>query len=190
LMVQEDSKLLEEFLKGDEQAFESLVCKYKTVVYGTIHSIVGNIQDAEDVSQEVFLNIYKTLNSFRGQSSLSSWIYRIAVNKSIDNVRKKKNKAISLETELDNDEKLKLLDVLSSKEDSDLVVLEKTEFQKTVSKVMNSLPEKFRVILTLKELEGLSYDEISKIMNISVNKVKVWLFRARKKLKKDLALSD
>lgn len=185
--MEEDFELLAKFKKGDQQAFELLVRKYKTIVFNTIYSIMGNAQEADDIAQEVFLKVYTKADSFKGESSFSTWLYRITVNRCIDELRRRKNKIISYETEFNQEEKLKLKDVLASRENDITEKLRQKELQDIIQKAMNSLPEKYRIILTLKEIEGLSYKEISQIMKISLAKVKIWLFRARQKLKGKLA---
>lgn len=185
--MEEDFELLAKFKKGDQQAFELLVRKYKTTVYNTIYSIIGNAQEADDIAQEVFLKVYTKADSFKGESSFSTWLYRITVNRCVDELRRRKNKIISYETEFNQEEKLKLKDVLASRENDITEKLRQKELQDIIQKAMNSLPEKYRIILTLKEIEGLSYKEISQIMKISLAKVKIWLFRARQKLKGKLA---
>ena len=185
--MEEDFELLAKFKKGDQHAFELLVRKYKMIVYNTIYSIIGDAQEADDIAQEVFLKVYTKAGSFKGKSSFSTWLYRITVNRCVDELRKKNKKIISYETEFNEEEKLKLKDVLAGKEGDITEELRQKELQDIIQKAMNSLPEKYRIILTLKEMEGLSYIEISKIMKISLAKVKIWLFRARQKLKEKLA---
>ena len=185
--MEEDFELLARFKKGDQQAFELLVRKYKTTVFNTVYSIMGNTQEADDIAQEVFLKVYTKAGSFKGESSFSTWLYRITVNRCLDELRKRKIKIISYETEFSQDEKLRLKDVLASREEDITEDLRKKELQDVIQKAMNSLPEKDRIILTLKEIEGLSYNEISKAMEISLGKVKIWLFRARQKLKEKLS---
>jgi len=185
--MEEDFELLTKFKKGDQHAFELLVRKYKMTVFNTIYSIIGNAQEADDIAQEVFLKVYTKAGGFKGKSSFSTWLYRITVNRCVDELRKRNSKIISYETEFNEEEKLKLKDVLASKEKDSTQELRQKELQDIIQKAMNSLPEKYRVILTLKEIEGFSYNEISQIMKISLGKVKIWLFRARQKLKEKLA---
>ncbi len=184
--MDEDIELLESFKKGSQQAFERLVSKYKVMVFNTIYSIGGNINEADDIAQDVFIKVYCSAASFKYKSLFSTWLYRITVNKCIDELRKKKNKSISLESELNHEESLKLKDVLQSYHDNVEEEIARKEMQDIIHKVLNSLPEKYRLILTLKEIEKLSYKEIAQIMNISINKVKIWLFRSRGELKEKL----
>jgi len=182
-----DTDLLTEIKHGNEDAFRKLVEKYKPKVFNTIYSIMGDTQDMEDIAQNVFIQVYTSINSFKEESSISTWIYRITVNKCIDELRKRKIKFISYETELISEEKLKLEDIISSKEDDVVDKIDKKELGEIIQKILDSLPEKYRIILTLKEIDGLSYKEISEVMNISISKVKIWLFRARQQMKNRLS---
>ena len=87
--MEEDLELLGRFKKGDQHAFEFLVRKYKSTVFNTIYSIIGNTQEADDITQEVFLSVYTKAGSFKGESSFSTWLYRITVNKCVDELRKR-----------------------------------------------------------------------------------------------------
>ncbi len=184
--MDEDVELLESFKKGNYQAFERLVTKYKRKVFNTIYSIIGNVNEADDVAQEVFLKVYYSMSSFEYKSLFSTWLYRITVNKCLDELRKRKNKVISLENELSQDEVFRIKDILQDKQDNVVEKVIRNELQEIIWKVLNSLPKNYRLVLTLKEIDNLSYKEISQIMDISINRVKIWLFRARRKLKEKL----
>jgi len=182
----EDFELLDKIKKGDPQAFEEIVKKYKMNVFNTIYSVMGNIQDADDIMQDVFIKVYDTIGKFKGQSSFSTWLYRITVNKCIDEIRKRKNKFLSYESELNEEETFKLKNVISDEAIDVIDELRKKEIEEIVRKTIDLLPEKFRIVLTLREIDNLSYKEISDVMNVSVNRVKILLFRARQKLKEKL----
>jgi len=183
--MEEDSVLLARVREGDREAFGELVSKHKTAVFSAIYSIIGNTQETEDIAQEVFINAYTTAGSFKGKSSFSTWLYRITVNKCMDYLRKRKRKE-HYEVELDKEEGLKLKGLAMNSADSGYQNTERQELQEIIQKVLNSLPEKYRVILVLREIEELSYQEIARVMKVSVNKVKVLLFRARQKMKEKL----
>ncbi|MEW6040939.1 MAG: RNA polymerase sigma factor [Elusimicrobiota bacterium] len=160
--------------------FDDIVKNYKNRVFDTIYSIAGNSPEADDIAQEVFLKVYKNLHKFRADSSLPTWIYRITVNTCLDKLRKKNRENIFLETELNEMEKKHVKEaVIEDFPDPHLT--------ESVQKALNSLPDKYRIIITLKEIDGLSYKEISEVMKISIHKVKVWLFRARKQFKTKLS---
>jgi len=182
----EDFELLDKIKKGDLQAFEEIVKKYKMNVFNTIYSVMGNIQDADDIMQDVFIKVYNTIGKFKGQSSFSTWLYRITVNKCIDELRKRKNKFLSYESELSDEEIFKLKNVISDEAIDIIDELRKKEIEEILRKTIDLLPEKFRIVLTLREIDNLSYKEISDVMNVSVNRVKILLFRARQKLKEKL----
>lgn len=188
--MDEDSQLVESFKRGNQKSFEHLVRKYKTTVFNTVYSMLGNTAEAEDTTQEIFLKVYSSLGSFKSKSSFSTYLYRITVNKCLDKLKKRKNQPISLENELNEEEQLRLKDIFSSDEKNIEDEIDRKELQETIRKILNSLPEKYRLVLTLKEIEGLSYKEMARIMKISVNKVKVWLFRARAKLKTKLLATE
>ncbi len=181
-----DSELLYRIKKGDQKAFEELVKKHKINVFNIVYSIIGDTQELNDIMQEVFIKVYEKINAFKENSSFSTWLYRITVNKCIDELRKKKNRFLSYESELSEDEKLKLKNAISDSEENIIDNLRKKELQEIVRKTINTLPEKYCVAITLKEIDNLSYKEISEIMKISENRVKVLLFRARQKLKEKL----
>ena len=160
--------------------FNDIVKNYKNQVFDTIYSVIGGSSDVDDIAQNVFLKIYINIGKFRGDSSLSTWIYRITVNTCMDELRKRKRKTVSLETELnESDRKYIQNAVVENFPDPHL--------RDSLQKALNSLPEKYRVIITLKEIDGLKYNEISRVMKISMAKVKVWLFRAREHLQEELS---
>lgn len=181
--MDEDFKFIEAFKHGDQQAFTALVTKYSNKVFARIYSIMDDANEADDIAQEVFLHVFYSLNSFRGKSLFSTWLYRITVNECLQVLRKRKNKPFSIETALNENEHLKLQDILKSNEENAENKLLREERERLAMKLLKALPDRFRVVLTLRKMEGLSYREIAENMGISVNTVKVWLFRARMKLK-------
>jgi len=185
-MQDQDIELLESFKKGDIHAFEQLVVKYKDKISKTVYSIINNAQDVEDVVQDIFLIVYKSAHSFKGKSSFSTWLYRITVNRCFYELKKKRNHPLSIENNTDENNGLNILNVLRSKEENIEDRMIRNELRENIQKILDTLPEKYRVIFILKNIDGLSYKEISETMNISMDKVKVWLFRARQKLEDKL----
>lgn len=188
-MADQDFDLVKACQDNDEKAFEQLVTKYKMPVFKIIYSVIGQklgAQEADDIAQEVFIKVYSNIRSFKFKSSFSTWLYRVAYNECINRARNKKDKFISLDSAFNEDESLQLRNVLRDNspniENSALL----RELQELIRAAINSLPRKFAMALTLVELEDMSYTEAAQIMDISVNKLKVWLFRARAKLKKKL----
>ncbi len=178
--------LIQELQKGSRQAFTHLVETYQHMVYNTVLSFVQHAEDAEDVAQEVFIQAFEQISRFRGESKLSTWLYRIAVNKSIDAERKKKTKKrINLVKKwvgLESDEVVHLSDFHHPG-----VSLDRKEDAMLLFKALNQLSEKQKTVFLLIKAEGLSYEEISHIMNITVKAVESLMYRAKDNLKNILA---
>ena len=168
--------------KGDPQAFKQLVETWQNMVYNTVLSIVQDIQEAEDVSQEVFIQVYQSVKNFRGDAKLSTWIYRVAVTKALDADRKKKTKKRVAN--------LKSWIGLGEKEEDAAhfnhpgVQLDNKELAAILFKAMQKLPENQRIAFTLIKAEGLSYDETAEIMNVTVKAVEALMHRAKENLRK------
>lgn len=179
----DDRQLIERFLEGDQSSFERLVKKYQDRIYNTIYSLVGNQPDAWDISQEVFIKVYRSLPSFRRSSNFYTWLYRIAVNQVKDFFRKKKSeKLVSLER-LGKEEKESLLSIFASTQRTALQELEAKELQELIQTALNSLSIKYRTIITLREIEGLSYNEIAEALGCSRGTVESRLYRARQEMR-------
>ena len=177
--------LIERLKKGDEAAFKEIVESSQGLVYNTALGIVQNPEDAEDVAQEVFVQLYESIKSFKGESKLSTWLYRITVSKAMDHLRKKKRK-----------KRFAYVQSLFGANDELVhdppdfvhpgVSLDNKEKAKELFKAINELPSKQKVAFTLNRIEGLSYQEISEIMKLTVASVESLLHRARKNLRKNL----
>lgn len=171
--------------KGSEFAFRHLVESFQNKVFNTVLSIMQNTEEAEDISQEVFIEVYESIQQFRGEAKLSTWIYRIATTKALEAYRKKKAaKRFAFFTSLFG-------------EDSEVVhhppvfehpgiLLENKERGKVLFKAIDKLPDSQKVAFTLCNIEGLSYQEITEVMQISLSSVESLLFRARTSLRKIL----
>ena len=177
----EEAALVQRIQNGDADAFAVLMEEYQKKVYLLALRTVGNPQDAEDMTQEAFLRAYRSIHSFRGDSKLSVWLYRLTTNLCIDLLRSRGRKpAVSLTVE-DNDEDTQELDVTDERYDPE-EIFQRRELQRAVQRGLAALPEDYRVILVLRELEGLSYAEIGEVLGLEEGTVKSRLFRARKKL--------
>ena len=167
--------------RGDANAFEYLMAAYEKNVYNLALRMTGNPEDAEDMAQEAFLKAYSSLGSFRGDSKFSVWLYRIVSNVCLDFLRKqKKTQSFSLSMEDDDGEEaeLELPDLSSLPEEE----LEKKLTREAVRRGLAQLPEDARQILLLREIQGLSYEEIGETLGLEPGTVKSRIFRARKKL--------
>ncbi len=178
---EEESAVILQVQQGDANAFEALVTAYQKQVYSLALRTVGNPEDAADLSQEAFLRAYRSIGSFRGDSKFSVWLYRLTTNICIDFLRSKGRKpTVSLTMEND-DEETQELDVADDRFDPEENI-QRAELQRAVQRGLNSLPEEFRTILILRELEGMSYAEIGEILHLEEGTVKSRLFRARSRL--------
>jgi len=185
----EEKRIIDSVLAGNTEAFEILVLENQTQVYNLALRMVSNEQDAYDISQEAFIKAFRSLDSFRGDSKFSVWLYRLTSNLCLDFLRsKKRNNVVSLTAySPDEDEcaELEIPDERFSPENE----LEKKELKTAVNSALSKLPEDQREILLLRELHGLSYDEIAEELSLEPGTVKSRIFRARKRLCKIL-LSD
>jgi RNA polymerase sigma-70 factor (ECF subfamily) len=166
--------------------FTTVFDTHKKRVYNTVLSLLQNREEAEDVVQEVFVKVYETLPQFKGDSSLSTWIYRIAVNKSLDFLKAKKTKKrsgfiVSLFGGDKNDD-FRPLDVPDFVHPG--VIAENKELATTLFKAIDKLPDNQKVAFTLSKIDGLNYAEIAEVMQVSTPSVESLLFRAKQNLQK------
>lgn len=176
-----DEKIIESVLDGDVNAFEALVTKYEKTVYNLALRMTGNAEDAADMTQETFLKAYRSLKSFRGESKFSVWLYRICSNVCLDFLRSKSRKsADSLTVENDEGEETEL-DVPDDSFDPQRQ-LEISLTREAIQRGLDSLSHDQREILLLREINGLSYEEISEVLGIELSTVKTRIFRGRKRL--------
>jgi RNA polymerase sigma factor (sigma-70 family) len=167
---------------GEYSAFDGLVQRYQERIYATVYHMTSNHEDANDLTQETFIKAYKALGSFKGDSSFFTWVYRIAVNKTINFLKTRKNKIHLSLNDLD----------FNAEHDPDLVafVSDKTprrdiglsELQEKLNEAMQRLSDVHRLVVTLHDVQGLSHEEISKIMDCNTGTVRSRLFYARQQL--------
>jgi RNA polymerase sigma-70 factor (ECF subfamily) len=172
----EDYSLIDRFLSGNEEAFEKLVKKYQNFAVNIAYSLSGESRYAEDIAQEAFIKVYQNLAAFEKKAAFSTWLYRIVANTTYNYLRSKKS-YVSLDNVSEGIELKK----------SSLDELESKEKQQIINKAIRSLPFKYRTVLTLKDVEGLSYAEIAQVVGCRIGTVESRLFRARSMLKKILS---
>lgn len=178
---EEESRIVEQVQGGDVNAFEALVTAYEKNVYNLALRMTGNPEDAADMSQEVFIKAYNSLNSFRGESKFSVWLYRIVSNVCLDFLRRKSRRpAVSLSIEDDGGEETQL--ELPDESQSPELLLERSLTRDAVRRGLGVLPPEQRQILLLREIQGLSYEEIAHVLELEAGTVKSRIFRARKRL--------
>lgn len=175
-----EKKIIEKVLGGDANAFEELVLKYEKTVYNLALRMVGDRDDASDMTQEAFIKAYGSLSSFRGDSKFSVWIYRITTNVCLDFLRSKSRKQQVSLTVSDDDEDAQL-DIPDPKADPEQQLIKKISMQ-SVEEGLKTLPDKQRQILVMRELGGMSYAEIGAALSLEEGTVKSRIFRARKRL--------
>lgn len=184
---QDDYTLVNLALKGRVAAFETLVDKYHDRVYRLAFRLLGNVQDAEDVTQEVFTQVFLSLKSFKGKSSFYTWLFRITYNVSISQ-RRRRRPVISLQASQGADSAPELMVV--SQEGSPEENLTREENKAMLEKALEKLSMEHRACLVFKEMEGMSYEEIAHSLDIPVGTVRSRLFRARLDLRNILDQSE
>ena len=178
---EEELIIIKQVLGGDTAAFEELVLSYQDKMYSLSLRMTGNQEDAYDMTQEAFLKAYTNLANFRGDSKFSVWLYRLTSNVCIDFLRRRKRKPISSLTYINEDNEPQDLELPDERFVPDTIA-ERNELREAVAHGMDSLPEEYRQILVLREINGLSYNEIGEALNLEVGTVKSRIFRARKRL--------
>ncbi len=171
---------------GDVAAFETLIKGQERIVYNIAYRMINNNDDAYDLSQEIFIKIFRNLRHFNGQSSFSTWVYRIAVNACIDEIRKRKGKTnVSIDQELEGDDGSYKKEFVSKSSTPEEAILRK-EAQLEIRKALNALSEEHKVVIILREIHGMSYEEIASIVGMSLGTVKSRISRARSQFKQEI----
>lgn len=182
-----DLEIIAQLQAGNEQAFRSLVDQYQKMVLNTCFGVVQNHEDAEDIAQDVFVEVYKSVQNFRADAKLSTWLYRIAINRSINHLRdnKKHRWFRSFESEVEEKNR-QLMQLAGDAADKPGFNLENEQRAIILREAINSLPAQQKVAFSLSKYEELSYQEISEVMQTSVSSVESLIFRAKKNLQKKL----
>jgi RNA polymerase sigma-70 factor (ECF subfamily) len=182
-LVLDEQILIKKLKQGDEAAFKEIVGTWQNMVYNTAIGILQNAEDAEDVAQDVFVQVYESVKNFKAESKFSTWLYRITVSKALDHLRRKKRKK-------------RFAYIQSLFGVNNEVIIERPDFQHpgvtldnkeraaVLFKAIDQLPENQKIAFTLHKLEGLSYQEISEVMKTSVSSVESLMHRAKNNLKK------
>jgi len=174
-MTINDQVYIDKILNGDSNAFAVLVDRYKDLVYTLAIRMVKNKEEAEEVAQDTFIKAYKSLAKFKGESKFSTWIYKVAYNTSLDQLKKIKRQYNTVAIDAYTEHQVKTIDNALDK-------IEEQEKQQAIKACLDLLPGEDSFLLTLYYFEELSLDEISKVIGLKPNNVKVKLFRCRKKL--------
>lgn len=178
-----DNQLVERVLKNDTQAFTLLVLRYQHKVLGLIGRFVKDPYEAEDVAQESFLKAYRALSSFRGDSAFYTWLYRIAVNTAKNYLVSKGRRPPSTDVDVDDAQLVDDSSLLRELESPD-AAMEKEDLRKLIQQAIEELPEELRTAFSLREFSGLSYEDITQVMDCPVGTVRSRIFRARESIDK------
>ena len=180
--MQGDELLLRRACKGDVQAFVELLQSHESRIYAIALRMMGNREDAQDCAQEAMVRIYRAMGSFKGQSALATWIYRITMNTCLDELRRRKaRKVTSLDSLVDNG--WSPTDTGDTPEEHGLRV----EKQNALNQAIQSLPDDMRAAIILRDVKGYSYDEIASILDANVGTIKSRISRGREKLREILS---
>jgi len=184
-VILDESILINRLKKKDNAAFKEIVDTCQAMVYNAVLGIIQNAEDAEDVAQDVFVQLYQSIDNFKGQSKLSTWLYRIAISKALDHLRKKKRK-----------KRFGFIQSFFGKNDELIIdahdffhpgiILENKQNASILFKAIGSLPQNQGIAFIMNKIEGLSYQEISDIMKLSLSAVDSLLQRAKTNLRKYL----
>ncbi len=178
-------ELIEQLKLGDEAAFKKLVDDWQDMVYNTALSIMQNEDDADDITQEVFIQVYKSVNSFKGESKFSTWLYRITLSKALDAAKKKRRKKrFGFMQGLFGADEAEQVHAVEFNHPG--VQLEKKERAGELFNALKQIPDKQRIAFTLHKLEGQSYQAVAEIMNTTLFAVESLMSRAKKNLKTTL----
>jgi len=175
-----DQDLIRRARSGDEAAFHDVVVAYRKRILGTVFRLIGRQEDVEDVGQEVFLRLYYSLEQLRTPEVFEPWLYRLTVNAAYDYLRKQRRQPESRMADLSEEQVLVADAVAAGKKD--LEEREKTRVREVVGLLLDQVSEADRILLVLKEVEGLSLKELEKIYQVKENAMKVRLFRARQRV--------
>jgi RNA polymerase sigma-70 factor, ECF subfamily len=176
-----DARLLEACRRGDPYAFETLFRKYQTYVYNISLGMLCNSEDAADITQEAFLRLHRSLDSFRGDATFSTWLYRVAVNLCISELRRRGRSRFQFLEDIRHEEEEKGWSEETGPGPEEAIEL--AEERRVVQKVLSTLPADYRAIMVLRHFQQLAYEEIAEVLNLSLSQVKTRLFRARKMFK-------
>ena len=178
----DDLSLVKRAQQEDTVAYDELIRRYQERIYATVYHMTSNHEDANDLTQETFIKAYRALKSFKGDSSFYTWVYRIAVNKTINFLKQRKNRVHMSLNDMDfntehNPDLVALISDKTPRRDLNLA-----ELQEKLNAALQKLSEQHRMVVTLHDIQGLSHEEIGKIMDCNVGTVRSRLFYARQQM--------
>ena len=183
---QTDQQLVERVQKGDKRAFDLLVLKYQHKIAGLVSRYIQDTHEVMDVTQEAFIKAYRAIGRFRGDSAFYTWLYRIAINTAKNHLVSKGRRPPDADVDVADAEYYETASRLKEAATPEHELL-KEELEQTVNKAINQLPEDLKAAVTLREFDGLSYEEIAEVMQCPVGTVRSRIFRAREAIDKEIA---
>ena len=186
-MAQNDQILIDRLAGGDQTAFYDLVSRYKKKIYYLAYDITGDHHEAEDISQEVFMKVYRSLKTFRRDAKMRSWLHQITVNASIDSLRKKSVRQAKSTGELDHVSTQENLVAGGAHNLDPLQSAQFAQIQNRISQGLQKISPKERTVFVMCHYNGLKLNETAEILNVTIGTVKSLLFRAIRKLRKELS---
>lgn len=180
-----DQQLVERVQNGDKKAFDLLVIKYQQRIVNLVSRFVRNQADALDVTQDAFIKAYRALPNFRGDSAFYTWMYRIAVNTAKNHLAVQNRRPMDIDQDVSEIEQIEGDHALKEYATPEHMLL-RDEIQDTVIQAIEALPEDLRIAITLREVEGLSYEDIAEAMECPIGTVRSRIFRAREAIDKEL----
>lgn len=186
LNTQSDELLVKKVQEGDTNAYNVLVIKYQYKVAQIISKFVANNADINDIAQDAFIKAYKAINSFRGESSFYTWLYRIVVNAAKTFLKSNSKHKNSIDVDSPEFQSIDEQGILASKDTPDRII-ESQELHEVILKAMNDLPKELREAITLREIEGMSYDDMAIALKVPVGTVRSRIFRAREFIESRMA---
>jgi RNA polymerase sigma-70 factor, ECF subfamily len=182
-----DLGLVQRVQKGDKTAFDLLVRKYQHKVVKLVTRYLRDPSDAEDVAQEAFIKAYRAIPQFRGDSAFYTWLYRIAINTAKNAIVSRDRSPVDFDLDLQNVEESNSMQLRLADSETPESLLQTEEIRTTVNEAIEALPEDLRTAIVLRELEGLSYEDIAQAMDCPVGTVRSRIFRAREAIDKRLS---
>jgi len=180
-----DQELVDSVKSGNKAAFDLLVIKYQQRIINLVSRFVRNHSDALDVTQEAFIKAYRALPNFRGDSAFYTWLYRIAVNTAKNHLAQQSRRPSGINADIDEVEQFEGESALTEIATPERL-MQRDQIQSTVVKAIENLPEDLKVAITLREVEGLSYEDIATVMECPIGTVRSRIFRAREAIDNDL----
>ncbi|MEI7542718.1 MAG: sigma-70 family RNA polymerase sigma factor [bacterium] len=190
----EEAEIVKRIKKGETKYFAEIINKYKKVVFGQAYNFLRNKEEAEDTAQEVFIAIYKSIKKFRGDSKLSTWIYRITINtckNRLKQLQRLRSHTADEFYEEGEENKTSMVDNIKEKEEKEPdKTYASSQVKKLIYKRIDELSNEHKQVILMRDVDGLSYEDIGRVLKLSVSAVKSKLFRARENLREKLEKDD